>query len=155
MLCVLAWDLCVCRLDVSVCNDTKRWNSDKCRWECKEMINKGRWDDWFIWNPSICECDCDKSCNVGEYLDYPNFKCRKKLIDKFVLEWEDEILNAIPLNKTDTISIAEKRVICKSNCLIYNISLAIICLLLLAIASIDSYYYYTRHGFKKEYSMLY
>ena len=27
---------------------------------------------------------CDKSCDVGEYLDYENCKCRKKLIDKLV-----------------------------------------------------------------------
>ena len=26
-----------------------------------------------------CECECDKSCNVGEYLDYANCKCRKRL----------------------------------------------------------------------------
>ena len=31
----------------------------------------------------ILECECDKSCDVGEYSDYKNCKCRKKLIDKF------------------------------------------------------------------------
>ena len=30
----------------------------------------------------ILECECDKSCDVGEYLDYKNCKCRKKLVDK-------------------------------------------------------------------------
>ena len=77
------------------------------------MIDKGRCDDEFIWNPSICECKCDKSGNVGEYLDIANCKCRKKLIDKLGLECEDEILNVISLNKTDTISIADKKVTCK------------------------------------------
>ena len=38
------------------------------------MFDKG-----FIWNPSNCECDCDKSCDIGEYLDYKNCKCRKKI----------------------------------------------------------------------------
>ena len=38
----------------------------------------------FIWNPSFCECECNKSCDVGEYLDYENCKCRKKLVDKLV-----------------------------------------------------------------------
>ena len=30
------------------------------------------------------ECKCDKSCDVGEYLDYENCKCRKKLVDKLI-----------------------------------------------------------------------
>ena len=37
-----------------------------------------------VWNPSNCECECDKSCNIGEYLDYSNCKCRKKLVDSLV-----------------------------------------------------------------------
>ena len=51
----------------------------------------------------MCECECDKSSNFDEYLDYANCKCRKKLIEKLVLECEEEILNTIPLNTTDTI----------------------------------------------------
>ena len=38
----------------------------------------------FNRNPSNCECECDKSCNIGEYLDYKNCKCRKRLVDKLV-----------------------------------------------------------------------
>ena len=30
-----------CRLDASVCNNKQRWNEDKCRCECKELIDKG------------------------------------------------------------------------------------------------------------------
>ena len=48
------------------------------------MIDKGVCDKGFIWNPSNCECECDKSCDIGEYFDYENYKCRKKLIDKLV-----------------------------------------------------------------------
>ena len=33
---------------------------------CKELIEKGRFDDGFIWNPSTCECD--KSCDIRQYL---------------------------------------------------------------------------------------
>ena len=29
---------CKCRLDASVCNNKQRWNDDKCRCECKELI---------------------------------------------------------------------------------------------------------------------
>ena len=72
---------CRCRLDASICNNNQRWNDDKYRCECKELIDKGICDKGFIWNPSDCACECDKSCDIGEYLDYKNCKCRKKIID--------------------------------------------------------------------------
>ena len=55
------------------------------------MIGKGICDKGFIWNPSNCECKCNKSCDVGEYLDYKNFKCRKRLLDKLVEECNQNI----------------------------------------------------------------
>ena len=70
-----------CRLDASVCNNRQHWNNDKCRCECKELIDKGIYDKGFIWNSSNCECECDKLCDVGEY---ENCKCRKKLVDKLI-----------------------------------------------------------------------
>ena len=30
---------CKCRLDTSVCSNKQRWNNDKCRYECKELID--------------------------------------------------------------------------------------------------------------------
>ena len=75
---------CKCRLDASVCNNKKRWNEDKYRYECKELIEKGMCDKGFIWNPSNCGCECDKLCDVGEYLNCKNCKCRKRLTDKLV-----------------------------------------------------------------------
>ena len=56
-------------LDASVCNDKQRWNVDKCRFECKELIDKGVFGKGSIWNPSNCECKYYKSCDVGEYLE--------------------------------------------------------------------------------------
>ena len=82
---------CKCRLNSSVCNSKQRWNEDKCRSECKESIDKEVCDKGFIWNPSNCECECDKSCDIGEYLDYSNCKCRKRLIDKLVKECTENI----------------------------------------------------------------
>ena len=32
---------CKCRLDAIVCNDKQRWNKNKCRYECKKLIDKG------------------------------------------------------------------------------------------------------------------
>ena len=75
--CIKLHETFKCRLDASVCNNKQRRNEDKCRCECKELIDKGSCDKGFIWNPSNCECECDKSCNVEEYLDYENCKCRK------------------------------------------------------------------------------
>ena len=74
------------RLDPSVFNNKQRWNEDKCWCECKELFDKGVCDKEFIWNDSNCELECDKSCDIGEYLDYSNHKCRKKLVDKLVEE---------------------------------------------------------------------
>ena len=48
------------------------------------MIDKDVWDEGYAWNPSNWECEYDKSCDVGEYLDYENCKCRKRLVDKLV-----------------------------------------------------------------------
>ena len=31
---------CLCRLDKIICNSKQRWNEDKCRCECKELIDK-------------------------------------------------------------------------------------------------------------------
>ena len=41
-----------CRLDAGVCNNKQRWNEDKCRCECKQLIDKGVCDKGFIWNLS-------------------------------------------------------------------------------------------------------
>ena len=39
---------CKCRLDVAVCNNKRRWNNDKYRHECQELINKAMYDEKFI-----------------------------------------------------------------------------------------------------------
>ena len=44
-----------------------------------------------ISNPTNYECECDKSCDIGEYLDYENCKCRKKLVDKLVEECTENV----------------------------------------------------------------
>ena len=74
------------RFDASVCSNKQRWNEDKCRCECKELIDKVICDKKFISNPTICECECEKSYDVREYLVYKNCKCRKRLVDKLVEE---------------------------------------------------------------------
>ena len=82
---------CKWRLDASVCNNKQRWNNNKCWRECKKLIDKGACDKGYAWNPSSCECKCDKSYNFGEYFDYENCKCRKRLVDKLVIECNENI----------------------------------------------------------------
>ena len=48
---------CKCRLDASACNNKQCWNKDKCRCECKELIEKRIYHEGFIWNPINCECE--------------------------------------------------------------------------------------------------
>ena len=109
---------CKCRLDASVCNNKQRWNNDQCQCECKELIDKGICNKRCIWNPSNCKCECDKSCDFGEYLDYENCKCRKRLIGKLIEECNENIegTSLIKINSTK----------CKSNSCILFIALFLI-----------------------------
>ena len=52
------------------------------------------------WNPSNLKCECDKSCNIGQYLDYSNCKCRKRLVDKLIEECTENIEEARLVEKT-------------------------------------------------------
>ena len=94
------------------------------------MIDKGRCDEEFIWNPSNCECECDKSSDIGEYLDYENCKCRKKLIDKLVEECSEDIDGNEMIYNT-TLNYYEK--VC-SSCIIYIVLLISTLLVIIGIS---------------------
>ena len=64
------------RLDASVSKFNQRWDKNKCRCECKELIDKGSCDKGINWTPITCECDFDKLCEKGQYLDYKHCKCK-------------------------------------------------------------------------------
>ena len=78
-------------------------NKDKCRCDCKKIIDERVCDKGFVWNPSNCECECDKSCDVGEYLDYSGCKCKTKLADKLI----DECIETIEKTKLVNITFTE------------------------------------------------
>ena len=78
---------------------------------CKELIDKGVCDKGFIWNPSNCECEYDKACDVGEYLDYENCKCRKKLVAPLI----EECTETVKQVKLAKITHAENENSCKCN----------------------------------------
>ena len=100
---------CKSRLDSSVCSNKQRWNEDKCRCECREELSdKKRCNEGFIWNPSNCYCECDKSCDVGEYINYGNCKCRRKIVDELVEEYSDNIdENEMIYNETVNVSLSD------------------------------------------------
>ena len=113
---------CKCRLDANFCKNKQRSNGDNCRCECKELIDKGICDKVFIWNPSDCEYECDKSCDAGEYLDYANCKCRKKLVDKLV----EECTKHIDEEKIAEMDLFEHRNDFKFSCTIYVVLIVIV-----------------------------
>ena len=82
---------CKCKFEANICSNKQHWNNNKCRCEWKELINKKLCNKGFIWNSCNCECECDKACDVGEYLNYENCKCRKKLVDKLVDECTETV----------------------------------------------------------------
>ena len=124
-----------CRLDASVCNNKQRWNDDKCRCACKKIVDKGVCDKGSIWNPINCECD--KSCEVGEYLDYENCKCRKKLIDKLTEECTENI---------DEVKIADE-----NECVCSYTICVILAVIALAISiGIGAYFAYSRWYLKQD-----
>ena len=130
---------CKCRLDASVCNNKQHWNEDTCICECKELIDKGVYEKGFIWNPSNCECECDKSCDIGEYLDYSNCKCRKKLIDKLVEECT-EIIEETRLIKT----LAKNKHKC-SSCTVYRVFFWIFFILFIINVGTGIYFTYYKY----------
>ena len=91
----------------------------------------------------------DKAHKIGEYLDIKNFSRKKRLFVKLVLACTDEMLNTNEIAVKDlscVTSIVDKKVTYeKNNCLIYTISLVIICLFLLVIITISCYYYYAKY----------
>ena len=132
------------RLDASVCNSKQRWNKYKCRGECKELIAKGICDKGVIWNPCNCECECDKSCDVGQYLNYANCNCRKRLIDKLVEECTENIDEV----KIAGIALFEHRNECKSSCTIYVVLIVVVITICFGIGTYFIYRKYMNHDKK-------
>ena len=100
-------------------------------------------DKDFIWNPSNCECECDKSCDVGEYLDYKNCTCKKRLIDKLVdecAETADEEVEKTDNNKNK----------CNS-CIVYIVLSSIFLPINVVIGAYFTYYKYKNRNKKNVY----
>ena len=120
---------------------------DKCRCECKELVEKGICDKGFIWNSNNCELECDQSRDVREYLDYENCKCSKKLIDKLVEECSENI-NEKELHSSEMIynlTLNDYKKVC-SSCTIY---IALFVIFLIVSTSISCVFIHFHRYFKK------
>ena len=96
---------------------------NKCRCECKELIHEEVCHKGFIWNASKYVCECNTMCDIGEYLDYENCKCRKRLVDKIV----DECTETIEEVKLAKISLAENESADKcSSCAVYIVLMILV-----------------------------
>ena len=115
----------------------ERCNENKCRCECKELIDKGVCDKGFVWNPSNCECECNKSCDIGEQLDYKNIKCRKKLVDKLI----DECTETIEETELTNITLTENENDYKcSSCIVYILLMIVVIVIFTGITAYLVYY---------------
>ena len=134
---------CKCRLDVSVCNNKQHWNDDKCRREWKELIDKGVCNKGSTWNPGNCGCECDKSWDAGEYLDYENWNCRKKLIDKLFEQCTENIDEV----KITRMALFEHENECKCS---YAICIVLAVIILTISIGIGAYFVYSRSYLRKK-----
>ena len=97
-------------------------------------------DKGFIWNPCNFECECDKACDIGEYLDFENCKCIKKLVDTLV----DECTETVEEVKLAKITLAKNENSYKcSSCTVYAVLFWIF--FTINVGGIETYFVYF-HG---------
>ena len=144
----------ICRLDRIICNSKQQWNEDKYRCECKELIDKGVCDKGFIFNPSNCECECGKFCDIGEYLDYSNCNCRKKLVDPLTEECTKNIDETKLINKNGNENENENKDRCNSY-MVYNALFLIFFILFIIIIVINIYFAHRKYVNCNKYDLPY
>ena len=83
------------------------------------------------------KCECDKACDVGEYLDYRDCKCRKKLVDKLVAECTETVEKV----KIAKITLAENGNKYKcSSCTLYIVLMIVVFRICAGICTYFNYY---------------
>ena len=100
-------------------------------------------DKGFIRNPSNCECD--KTRDIGEYLDYKNSKCRKKIIDKLTEECSENINgNEMLYNETlDIISSSDNKT--SNSCIVYIILFSVFLIISISMAIYVYFFLYLKN----------
>ena len=91
-----------------------------------------------------------QSCDVGEYLDYANCKCRKRLVDKLVEKCTENVeeakITAITLFECNSVENKNK---CRSSCTIYVVLIAIVVTICIGIGTYSVIYKYMNHWYLK------
>ena len=78
-------------------------------------------------------------CDVGEYLDYENCKCKKKLVDKLLEECTENVKEV----KLAKITSAENENVCKcSSCILYIVLSSIISPIKVGVGSCFLYFHW-------------
>ena len=116
------------------------------------MIDKGVCDKGFIWTPTNCECECDKSRDIGEYVDYENCKCKKRLVDKLVEECTETVevklvkITSVELNSTKLHSAKNEN---KHRCSYCTMGIVLFSILFTINVGIGTYFAYFHCYLKK------
>ena len=132
---------CECKFGANVCNNKQLWDKYKFRCEWKELIDKVVCEKGFIWNPSNCEWECNKACDVGEYVDYNNCKCRKKLVAPIV----DECTETVEEVKLAKVTLAENENSHKcTSCTVYIVLMIVVFTICAGISACFVYYKWSR-----------
>ena len=140
---------CVCRLTSAICNDKQDWNANKCVCECKEdLVSKLVCEKGYMWNPSTCACECDKYCEVGQYLDYRECACRKKLIDDLI-EQCTTVADLEIGRGTDLVNISSGSVNRSSSSSNIYLCLFIAVLVIALLSAAGVFYYFRKVNSKK------
>ena len=134
---------CVCRFTSAICNDKQDWNANKCVCECKEdLVSKLVCEKRYMWNPSTCACECGKYCEVGQYLDYRECVCRKKLIDDLI----EQCTTVVDMEIGNSSSLLTSKDSSKSSIYLY---LFVVLLIIASLSVAGSFYYFKKVNSKK------
>ena len=100
-------------------------------------------DKRFIWNPSNCECECDKSCDIGEYLDYKNCNCRKKIIGELIEECNENIDE----NENETLDIisSSDNKNTSDSCIVYIVLFSVFLIINISMAIYAYFFLYLKN----------
>ena len=80
--------------------------------------------------------ECDKSCDIGEYLDYKNCKCWKRLLDQSVDECNETVDEEVKI-------VNENENKC-SSCILYIALFSIFFIINVGIGAYFVYYKYVK-----------
>ena len=89
----------------------------------------------------------DKSCDVGEDLDYEKCNCRKKLVDKLVEEFTENV-EQVKLARITLIENENKHKC--SSCMLYIVLFSILFTISVGIGTCFVYYKYMNHWYLKK-----